>query len=1162
MTIKKPEYKYLPADKYVVLNNDPSLRPVVLKLPQPPPLHLIDGYGLDPKDQRFSRMVIPRKLIDLEAESVVRATEELASQRSTVVTPLKVQKKYWSLLKERHKTYKNEIDFIRKVWWHRIHGYWFFNRGKPTYITGKHFYYLNAWTMDTSDAEPRPSYRDRDRKEFIFVDYCLTSTETFAKLDSEGVAIPEEDGSYKMTDVERRICFGKIQPKNRRSGNTNKALAVGLEIVSRTFGTDGGGIQSYSNDNAEEHFKVKLLPAFYKLPMFWMPYTTSTKTSDNLKFDVSRSEFFEEGLSTKYTYATTASEKFYDGKKLVFMLLDESGKCFGRDTKIRMYDGSVKFVQDIMPGDLIMGDDSTPRRVGDLYCGVDDMYRIIPNKGEPWTCNKEHILCLKASDSCIPGVSTGDRFNKTVKDFVSMKALHKKSSVLYRKPVLFSGKDVPIDPYMLGLWLGDGTSSTSAITNIDKEITDYLFDFANKNGLVVKADKSGITYSITTKHPRTYIIESGGDKRIFLVRKEAMSFLDITDGQMRWAIEKGRFNNYSVSVLKNYNLRRELTQLGVIENKHIPYIYKHNSENVLLELLAGIIDTDGSRGKGKTMYYEITQKRKELAYDIRRIALDLGFYANIGEKTATMKRGDGSVYKCNVYRVFIYGKDLWRIPCRVDRKKYHIRALHKNTRNPMHTGFSVDYIGKDVYYGFEVDGNRRFLLEDNTVVHNTSSCSVLKRHDVNKNCLAQGNGRLIHGYMEYPSTVDEMTDGAFDYRFLANTSDFYQRIKASGQTFSGLFRLFIPATEGLDGFIDSYGYSVVDKIEDYQKEEGFKQTAYEYLQGKRDVLLAKGDAESMRAYREEKKLFPMRYDDCWLGEAGDIGFDMEKIDTRMAELRRKDDSVVGRLEWAGGMFGGDVYFVEDEENGRFRISKKPPESVSNKKVMISSFSTFEQANVDMYRPMYPGMFTLGADPYNFNNKQNATIGKSLGKKSRLSDGGISVLWNYDADLDSSKPVNEWESYRFVLTYRHRGANSDEFNEDVLKAAIYFGAMVYPEVNLTTTYEYFIRHRFGGYLLYDIDKYTGRFKDKPGWDSEVRSKQDLFTLLRDYISTRCHKEEHIDLLRELKEIRGIEEMRHYDLLASAAGALLGAKSSYVDVLKRMENADYDLDDFLG
>ena len=769
MTIKKHEYDYLHADRYVVLNNDPSLRPVVLKLPKPPPLHLIDGYGVDPKEQRFARMKIPRKLIDLEAEAVVKATEELASQRSTVVTPLKVQKKYWSLLKERHKTYKNEIDFIRKMWWHRVHGYWFFNRGKPTYITGKHFYYPNAWTMDTSDAEPRPSYRDRDRKEFVYIDYCLTSTETFAKLDSEGVAIPEEDGSYKMTDVERRICFGKIQPKNRRSGNTNKALAVGLEIVSRTFGTDGGGIQSYSNDNAEEHFKVKLLPAFYKLPMFWMPYTTSTKTSDILKFDVSRSEFFEEGLSVKYTYATTASEKFYDGKKLVFMLLDESGK--------------------------------------------------------------------------------------------------------------------------------------------------------------------------------------------------------------------------------------------------------------------------------------------------------------------------------------------------------------------------------------------------------TSSCSVLKRHDVNKNCLAQGNGRLIHGYMEYPSTVDEMTDGAFDYRFLANTSDFYQRIKASGQTFSGLFRLFIPATEGLDGFIDSYGYSVADKIEDYQKEEGFKQTAYEYLQGKRDVLLAKGDAESMRAYREEKKLFPMRYDDCWLGEAGDIGFDMEKIDTRMAELRRKDDSIVGRLEWAGGTFGGDVYFVEDDENGRFRISKKPPESVSNKKVMISSFSTFEQANVDMYRPMYPGMFTLGADPYNFNNKQNATIGKSLGKKSRLSDGGISVLWNYDPELDSSKPVNEWESYRFVLTYRHRGANSDEFNEDVLKAAIYFGAMVYPEVNLTTTYEYFIRHRFGGYLLYDIDKYTGRFKDKPGWDSEVRSKKDLFTLLREYISTRCHKEEHVDLLRELKEIRGIEEMRHYDLLASAAGALLGAKSSYVDVLKRMENADYDLDDFL-
>ncbi len=74
-----------------------------------------------------------------------------------------------------------------------------------------------------------------------------------------------------------------------------------------------------------------------------------------------------------------------------------NGKCFALDTPILMYDGTIKKVQDVEINDIVMGDDSTPRNVLSLGRGEDEMYEILSNKGESYTVNSEHILCLKTS---------------------------------------------------------------------------------------------------------------------------------------------------------------------------------------------------------------------------------------------------------------------------------------------------------------------------------------------------------------------------------------------------------------------------------------------------------------------------------------------------------------------------------------------------------------------------------------------------------------------------------------------------------------------------------------------------------------------------------------------------------------------------------------------
>lgn len=74
------------------------------------------------------------------------------------------------------------------------------------------------------------------------------------------------------------------------------------------------------------------------------------------------------------------------------------GKCLGIDTEILMYDGTIKKVQDICVGEKIMGDDSKPRNVLSLARGREQMYKVIPKKGDPYIVNESHILSLKHKD--------------------------------------------------------------------------------------------------------------------------------------------------------------------------------------------------------------------------------------------------------------------------------------------------------------------------------------------------------------------------------------------------------------------------------------------------------------------------------------------------------------------------------------------------------------------------------------------------------------------------------------------------------------------------------------------------------------------------------------------------------------------------------------------
>lgn len=350
--------------------------------------------------------------------------------------------------------------------------------------------------------------------------------------------------------------------------------------------------------------------------------------------------------------------------------------CHGKGTEILMFDGSVRPVEDIKIGDLLMGPDSKPRMVLKLHRGKDEMVRINPIKGDSFVVNAGHILSLKIIDR---KTKKDIVKNISVRDFLNLPKNAFSTHKLYREGVSFKEKMVDIPPYILGLWLGDGTSKRCTLTTEDGEIQKEWENYLLGLGLIVN--------------------------KTILPNNRASQYNGI-DPEWKPLGRKPTAHPFHV-ILKKY---------GLFDNKHIPIEYLINSEKNRLELLAGLIDTDGYLSTG---FFEIIQKNKKLSEDIIFLARSLGFLVTSKEKKNKDQNGKAGIYT----RINISG-DVDRIPVRLERKKAEKRKQKKNWKK---TGIrSIDLLSKDDFYGFELDGDHLYLTKDFTVTHNSGKSLILQ----------------------------------------------------------------------------------------------------------------------------------------------------------------------------------------------------------------------------------------------------------------------------------------------------------------------------------------------------------------------------------------------------------------------------------------------------
>lgn len=357
--------------------------------------------------------------------------------------------------------------------------------------------------------------------------------------------------------------------------------------------------------------------------------------------------------------------------------------CLGKDVKVLMFDGSTKLSQEICVGDVLMGPDSCPRNVLKIDSGISNLYEVSPKKGEKWICNDEHIFTvhdqyITRSMRLYNSAKTSDIVDKHIKEILKFQKNNGEIGhlKLVRTGVEFKEKTLPIDPYLLGLWLAEGTKHKGnpyfSICKQDSDIIDYLLSYPLPKGIECKI-KDDSENCVQVR------FVGDGSKNIF--REEFKKCID---------------------------------ELG---NVFIPQNYLINSMKNRLRLLAGLIDGDGYK-KSDGCCFSISTKWESLGEGIVYLVRSLGLYPSYKWKRSTIKSRNFEAY---YFRIGISGHTEI-IPNILSRKK---ASKRKQIKDVLHTGFSLKPIGKGAWFGFTVDGDNRYLLGDFTITHNSGKTFTL-----------------------------------------------------------------------------------------------------------------------------------------------------------------------------------------------------------------------------------------------------------------------------------------------------------------------------------------------------------------------------------------------------------------------------------------------------
>jgi len=460
--------------------------------------------------------------------------------------------------------------------------------------------------------------------------------------------------------------------------------------------------------------------------------------------------------------------------------------------------------------------------------------------------------------------------------------------------------------------------------------------------------------------------------------------------------------------------------------------------------------------------------------------------------------------------------------------------------------------------------------------------NVLSRWRVNRKALSLGATSKIIGLHIATSTVGEMVrGGGNNFKRKCQDSDWRKR-DATGQTETGLVTVFLPAEDGLDGFIDPWGFSVIEDPDAKElkylpelkkkaellaldfKEQGIDRPLHymgsrSYINARREMYREAGKNDALS---EEMRQTPQRFRECFTMNADECRFNPVIIQSRLQEFIVADNPFVahGRFSWDDRWKNWNVLDpktlprIEDVVSGAAKVVWVPMNSNrENADWEISYLPKPEESmrfrfddEKGLFVPDSVRFFGMGCDPQKIRAK--TTTGKPSFSASvilRKRDSSIDLpKWgphdrvknSRDALLYGRMPNDHYHvTNRFCAVYMKRPTVMEDYAEQALMACLYYGCRNNPETNVTLLWDYFETRGFPGWLFYRWNAVAGEEAKQPGRHNSEASVNEIFNAIRDHIETNGHREVHMEFLEQSFDIRDV--MHDYDVFTAAGMALL-------------------------
>lgn len=442
-----------------------------------------------------------------------------------------------------------------------------------------------------------------------------------------------------------------------------RLVEAGTRIVQLGYAADGGDVDDIVNTAQSEVYAV----TERKTSEDYLPLAEIINgTMEEIEAAGHRGEGMV-GVPTGFLDLDRLTNGLHPGQMIVIAARPAVGKALALSTPLPTPTGWTT-MGEVAVGDLLIAADGTPTRVVAATEVMEGRpcYEVAFDDGTAIVADAEHLWLTetRAARKSRQAAATGYNRYRNQQTFPAVRTTEEIAATL-RCPTAdrrlnhcvatatalgLPDAELPVDPYAFGVWLGDGHAASARFTSDDPEIAMRI----EGRGLRV-------------------VLHPGGRGRLYSIRMPDNPAPGPRTGARHTCVDCGRRISRDLRCRECHRTRAtvagRLRALGVLGNKHIPASYLRASEVQRRELLAGLLDTDGTVTSTGSVQIALTDAR--LAADVRELVHTLGYRTGWSTKPVT---GRDQAH-CTAYTItFTTDDEVFAL----ERKK----LLHKERRRP------------------------------------------------------------------------------------------------------------------------------------------------------------------------------------------------------------------------------------------------------------------------------------------------------------------------------------------------------------------------------------------------------------------------------------------------------------------------------------------------